>query len=129
MFGCHYHALTTHAPLLQHIISPGLLNTEAEERLFGKCKAITRNTSNQQTPNISQLRMAISATTSDTLQTQESEVSKVAQALLPKQDTIIPLAWLQHSSVHYQAHLERTSDYLLQGKGVWWDYDDGVEFF
>lgn len=126
MFGRHYHVLTTHAPLLQRIISPRLLNTEAEERLFGQCKAITRNTSNQQTSNIiTNILIRLSSerqvrdTTSNTMQEQESEVSKVAKALPPKQNTVIPLAWLQHSSVHYQAHLERIGDYLLQGKGVW----------
>ena len=44
MFGRYFHALTTHAPLLNHITSPRLLNTEIEERMFGQCKAITRTT-------------------------------------------------------------------------------------
>lgn len=31
----------------------------------------------------------------------------------------------------YQAHLERISDYILPGEGVWWksDAEGGVEFF
>ena len=137
MFGRHFHALTTHAPLLHRIISLRLLNAEAEERLFGQCKAITRNTSNQQTHHIiTNILVRLSSerqvhdTTLDTLQKQESEVYKVAQALPPKHNTIIPLTWLQNCSVHYQAHLERISDYLLLGKGMWWDFvEDGIEFF
>lgn len=36
------------------------------------------------------------------------------------QNTIIPQSVLQKFSEHYQAHLERISDYLLPGPGVWW---------
>ena len=136
MFGRYFHALTTHAPLLNHIISPRLLNTELEERIFGQCKAITRNTSNQHTNDIitnilvrthyEEKRVAEIST----MQKQESEVLKLAQTLRVKENTVIPLEWLQHTSVHYQAHLERISDYLLQGPGVWWRYvENGVEFF
>ena len=33
-------------------------------------------------------------------------------------------------SASYQAHIERISDYLICGPGVWWKTtDDGVEFF
>ena len=49
MFGRYFHA---HSPLLYRIITPRLLNTEVEERVFGQCKAITRSTSNQHTSNI-----------------------------------------------------------------------------
>jgi hypothetical protein len=52
LFGRYFHALTTHSPLVNHIISPRLLNTEVEERMFGQCKAITRNRSHQQTDHI-----------------------------------------------------------------------------
>lgn len=32
--------------------------------------------------------------------------------------------------MHYQAHLERISDYLQYGPGVWWkDTFEGIEFF
>ena len=133
MFGRYFHALTTHAPLLNRIISPRLLNTEC---IFGQCKAITRNTSNQHTNDIitnilvrtiyEEKRVAEIST----MQKQESEVLKLAQALPVKENTVNPLEWLQHTSVHYQAHLERISDYLLQGPGVWWRYvENGVEFF
>lgn len=83
-----------------------------EECTCAQCKAITRNTSNQHTNNIITNILvrthyedkSLQSETS-TLQKQESEVGKLAQAL-PAKNTIIPLEWLQGSAVHYQAHLE-----------------------
>ena len=64
------------------------------------------------------------------LKAQESEVHKLALVLGPKKNTFIPKAWLTHSSVHYQAHLERISDFLIPGPGKWWkSTEEGIEFF
>ncbi len=52
MLGRYFHALTNHAPLLHRIISPRLLNTEVQERMFGQCKSITRSTSNQHATHV-----------------------------------------------------------------------------
>ena len=52
MFGRYFHSLTTHSALLHRIVAPCLLNTEVEERMFGQCKSITKNTSNQHTNHI-----------------------------------------------------------------------------
>ena len=38
---------------------------------------------------------------------QESEVLKLAKALPANKNTLIPFEWLEQSSVHYQAHLEK----------------------
>ena len=137
MFGQYFHALTTHAPLLNRIISPRLLNTEIEERMFGQCKAITRTTSNQHTSHIltnilvrldSENQMQASGMHS--IDKQDSEVLKLAKSLPPKHNTVIPKTWIETFSIHYQAHLERISDYLIQGPGMWWKYvEKGVEFF
>ena len=48
MFGRYFHAITTHSPLLYRIITPRLLNTELEERMFAQCKTITRKPAYQQ---------------------------------------------------------------------------------
>ena len=57
-------------------------------------------------------------------------MEKVAAIIHQKQNTIIPQAWMNNKSIRYQGHLERIGDYLLQGRGVWWDYvDSGVEFY
>ena len=57
-------------------------------------------------------------------------MSKLVKSLPPKTNTVIPLDWIEKSPMHYQAHLERIGDYLLQGPGGWWRYiDTGVEFY
>ena len=44
-------------------------------------------------------------------------------------NTVIPNYILDQMSTHYQAHLERISDYLAPGPGVWWRRtSEGVEF-
>ena len=137
MFGRYFHSLTSHAPLLYHLICLRSLNTEIQEHMFGQCKAITRNTSNQH-PNhvISNILIRIleedkaHSSTLANLKAQESEVHNLALVLGPKQNTIIPKAWLTNSAVHYQAHLEHISDYLSASPGKWWKYtEDGIEFF
>jgi len=126
MFGRYFHSLTCHAPLLYRIICLRSLNTEMQERMFGQCKAITRSTSNQHSdhviPNImiriQEAQKAHSSTLAN-LKAQESEVHKLALVLGPKKNTIIPKAWITHSAVPYQAHLERISDFLTAGPGKW----------
>ena len=88
MFGRYFHALTSHAPLLNRIISPSLLNTELEERMFGQCKAITRTTSNQHTNQIItnilvrlQSEEEGHAGELSSVQKQNSQVTKLAKAL------------------------------------------------
>ena len=46
MFGKYFHSLTTHAPLLNRIISLRSLNAELQERAFGQANAICKTTSN-----------------------------------------------------------------------------------
>ena len=88
MFGHYFHALTTHSSLLNRIIAPRLLNTEMEERMFGQCKAITRNISNQHANDIiTNILVRIQyedkrvASETNTVKNQKSEVLKLAQAL------------------------------------------------
>ena len=118
MFGRYYHALTAHSPLVNRIVPLRLLNTEVEERTFGQCKAITRATSNQHTDHIiSNILVHLhfenerKTTCSNTVQTQEGEVSKLVKSLPPKTNTVIPLDWIENSPMHYQARLERIGDY------------------
>lgn len=86
MFGRHFHALTTHAPLQYRIIALRQLNTEFEERIFGTCKSITKTTSSQHTSHvITNFLIRIhceeeqNGTSMGTLETQESEVLKLAK--------------------------------------------------
>ena len=137
MFGRYFHALTAHSPLVNRIISLCLLNTEVEERMFGQCKQITRSSSNQHTNHIiTNILVRLKCEeqrkerATSIVHKQESEVSKLAQSLPPKKNILIPRQWIENTPIHYQAHLERMGDYLLQGPGIWWRYVDvGVEFF
>lgn len=65
----------------------------------------------------------------DSVALQESEVQKLARAMGPMQNTVIPTSILTGASSHYQAHLERISDYVAKGPGVWWKHTTkGIEF-
>lgn len=98
--------------------------------MFGQYKAITKSTSNdhpnQITTNL-MIRLLKEQALSTSLPAQDGEVHKLAQTLPVKHNIVIPRSWLE--SVHYQAHLERISDYLLSGPGGWWQQtQDGVKF-
>ena len=133
MFGRYYHSITTHAPILFRIICLRSLNTESQERIFNQVKQITKATSNKQ-PNhiisniIQRLHFDQKERSNDSVAIQESEVEVLAAAVGPMPNTTIKTAMSEASS-HYQAHLERISDFLLPGHGVWWRQTlDGIEF-
>jgi len=106
-----------------------------QECLFGQAEQITKATSNQRPDhaiNNTLIRMQeeAKANTSNPLAMQESEISKLAQALPPKTNTIIPNSWIRSTTTQYQAHLERISNYLKFGPSVWWKAThDSIEFF
>jgi len=60
----------------------------------------------------------------------QSAVSRLAHSLQLQRNTRIPKTLIKKDSSKWQAHLERISDFLLPGEGVWWSQDDDfVEFF
>lgn len=107
IFGRYFHSLVTLAPLLHRIIPLSSVNTEMQERMFGQAKQITKATYNQkpnQVINNILIRMQTErearSNSSNTLTTQESEVSKLAQALPPKTNTIFPLSMIKSTPTH-----------------------------
>ena len=73
---------------------------------------------------------AESTSNSTTLQIQEGEIHKLARVLGKASNTIIPKEWIHSNYTLHQAHLERISDFVLCGPGVWWqDTPAGIEFF
>jgi hypothetical protein len=57
---------------------------------------------------------------------QEAYVSKLAASLPSYGNTIIPQDLKEKHIRSWQAHLERVSDFLLPGKGIWWiEHEDG----
>ena len=133
MFGRFYHSLTTHTPILFRIISMRSINTENQERIFGQAKAITKATScnrpNEVITNII-LRVQMEEAAQDgTDDRDESDVKKLSKAVGPRPNTIFSNTLMAQYPAQYQAHLERISDFLLPGEGVWWKYvAQGVEF-
>ena len=53
-----------------------------------------------------------------------SIIGKYAETLPPPDNT--SFAHSEINSNEYQAHLERISDFLLPGEGIWWHYDDEI---
>ena len=47
--------------------------------------------------------------------------SKYADTLPAKNNTLFPRK--MYDSYQYQAHLERTADFLLPGESIWWETD------
>ena len=131
----YFHALTCHAPLCYRMVCLRSLNTECEERLFNQAKNITRTTSNMHPGHIikniltriqEERRIASKC---DPLQFEESTITKLASVLDKAPNTFFHNQWINDHHHQFQAHLERISDYLLQGPGKWrLKMQDGVEF-
>ena len=133
VFSRYFHSITCHSPLLLRI-SLRSVNTEMQEHLFGQAKQITKGTSSLK-PNhvISNILVRMheenKVRSIDPLAIQEGEIHKLAQMLGPTVNTVIPYSWLSTHPTLHQAHLERISDFLLPGPGVWWRHNQaGIEF-
>ena len=65
-----------------------------------------------------------------TIQEQESRLGKLSKCLPKAENSIIPHRVIIKYPSAYQAHMERVSDFLLCGEGIWWRHiAKGVEFF
>ena len=131
MFGKYFHSIITHAPIL---ISLRSLNAELQERAFGQANAICRSTSNYHPDHIVNnvvVRFQIEANREkeNLLSTQNSVVSGLARELQPFTNTVLPSSLLENNAAQVQSHLERVSDFLLHGQGIWWKkVNEGIEF-
>lgn len=133
MFGRFFHSITTHAASLFRIVSLRSLNTEQHERMFQQAKGITKATSNNHTEHVISnviQRLHFEQGVENEIASQETQIKSLAQALGPMENTVFPHSMLEKVSEHYQAHLERISDFLLRGPGVWWkETPRGIIFF
>ena len=132
LYGTYFHNITSHAPIQNRIINGRSANTEEQERVFNALTNITRTTSsfhgNHIIANILirlQAEKHLSANYhASTVETQQSHVSKLASSLPKFNDTIIPKNIMINHPASWQAHLERSSDFLRVGRGVWWDTNE-----
>ena len=133
MFGRYFHSIGAHAAELFRIVSLRSLNTEQHERMFQQAKSITKGTSNNHPQhiisNIVQRLHFEQGTAESVIASQESQIKALSAKVGPMENTIISHSVMCEGSVHYQAHLERISDYLVLGPGVWWKkVSQGVMF-
>ena len=134
IFGQYFHSITCHSPLVYRIVSLRLVNTEMQERMFGQAKQITKATSSLNPNHIGtniliRVREEAKVCHLNPLASEEGVISKLAQVLGTAPNTVISKSWLKSTASQYQSHLERISDFLLPGPGIWWRHaDNGIEF-
>ena len=102
--------------------------------MFGQASNITKQCSNNHPQNVIDnaiLRLqAESSRMMKTLQQQEGEVKKLASTWINPGNTFFPTEDIESNCLLFQSHLERISDYLSKGPGVWWKQTpSGIEFF
>ena len=134
MFGSYYHSLSVHAPIVYRLVALRSVNSELQERMFNTCNDITLTTSNRHTSGILNnilIRVQSEAkVVNTTLQRHDGEVRSLASSLKPFTNTQFTATWINNHQNIWQAHLERISDFLLCGPGIWWkDHGNHVEFF
>ena len=123
MYSLHWHSLIIHKPFVSRMAPLRAINTEEEERMFSDINAISKSTSNGRPSHIiknSILRLQaeeLKDLRQDSTEVQQSLISQFARKL-PKLPNITIFGELLQSET-YQAHLERISDFLLPGEGVW----------
>ena len=134
MFGIYFHAIVCHAAPQYELVCLRSTNAEDQERLFGQAESITGNTSNHHPnhviPNpLLRIQAQANKPTRNSIQEQESKISKVASQLPPGANTYITKAFIKKRQYSWQAHLVRIAPYLKPGSGVWWrEHEDGYEF-
>ena len=134
-YGSHFHCLVTHAPEVYRLLCLRSVIVEEEERSFGDLRSISKSTSNRQPEYTLQnavLRFNAqqeSHSIADSLQKQESVISQQAKFLDKKTDTRFHITDIIKNPYLYQCHLQRISDFLLCGKGVWWSLTGSAVVF
>ena len=109
-------------------------HSETQERTFGQCNSITHKTSyNHPQHVIDNALLQIQAESSKLLSSlpkQEAEISQLAKVLPTFENTFFSHECISTHSLQFQSHLERISDYLLLGPGVWWKETSlGIKLF
>ncbi|EDO30338.1 predicted protein [Nematostella vectensis] len=136
LYGRYFHSLVVHSPIQSRLVSGRSVNTEQQERHFNTFSAIAENTSSRRpgeiiTPGLvrMQAELMLADQHRNTLSEQESKINSIAKSSSALSNSIIPNRYILRHPNDYQAHLERISDFLLCGEGVWWrQVASGVEF-
>ena len=137
LYGKYFHGIIVHGPIQERFISGESANAEDEERMFNTVKGITQQTSSMRPGHIignlfirMQAEKSFSKSTKVKRRVEDTEISKISKQLPSIPDTVIPYDIIQCYWREWQAHLERISDFLLPGRGIWWEECDiGVKFY
>ena len=129
--------MTSHAAPQYRLISGAAANVEDEKRFFKSIKSITSNTSSNKPEHIIAnlfLRFQVEQKTKSSklteAQKQGNAISKIYRDMKMPVNTCISFEYIKNNASQWQAHLEHISDFLLPGKGVWWnETDKGIEFY
>ena len=135
LFGQYYHALINHSPHQFRIMSLISSNTEDEERAFNVLKEISTNTSNHHPDNVllnAFIRLQVRDDSNQNLTSRKNEIknriSKHGKMLQStRKNSCIKFNILKKYPRAWQAHLERTADFLKIA-GVWEETDEGILF-
>lgn len=136
-YGRYLHSLVMHAPIQHRIICSRSTNTEQQGRHFSTLSSISVATSSRRpgeiiTPGIIRMQAEMKSEENqqrDSVKEQESRLGKLAHCLTPPENTVIPHGVILKYPQAYQAHLERISDFLHCGEGIWWRHIlTGVNF-
>ncbi|XP_048587473.1 uncharacterized protein LOC116615734 isoform X2 [Nematostella vectensis] len=126
LYGRYFHSLVVHSPIQSRLVSGRSVNTEQQERHFNTFSAIAENTSSRRpgeiiTPGLvrMQAELKLADQHRNTLSEQESKINSIAKSSSALSNLIIPNRYILRHPNDYQAHLERISDFLLCGEGVW----------
>ena len=127
LYGNYYHNITCHAAMQHRLINGKACNVEQQERIFNTITNITKATSSYHPSHIIgnifirlQAEKEMQAFQGAHDFKQEATVSKLASSLPPYENTIIPEVLMEKHIRSWQAHLQRISDFLLSGEGIWW---------
>ncbi|CAB4002167.1 Hypothetical predicted protein [Paramuricea clavata] len=137
--GVYFHKLSAHAAIQNRLISGKSCHAEEQERVFNAVTNITRSTSSYKPDHIiGNVLLRIQAEkklgeyhSENTIDQQQNHISKLAKSLPSLGNTVVPFSIITRHSKSWQTHLERISDFLMFGRGVWWTSNEegDVEFF
>ena len=129
MFGNYFHSLVCLSAPTYRAIYLRSLNTEFQEITFGQANG-SQNKHPHYSIDNTILRIQAEATrTLHTISQQDIEVSRLASTWLTPPNTTFATQDIDQYSSEFQSYLERISDYLLPGPGIWWKKSQsGIDF-
>ena len=140
LYGKYLHNLLVHAPIQYRLINGRSINCEGEERFFNLIKQITGSTSSMKPGHVIGnciIRLQVEARSKEkyeySIQSNEidKEIAQLHQIIEKTQyNSLFTYEFILNNQPDWQSHLERISDFLKVGEGMWWQKTEfGIEFY